>query len=88
MGELPVIDVAPLVSGRGDPTAVATAIDAACRAHGFFYIAGHGVSEDLQARLDHAARAFFALPEADKAAIGMEQGGRAWRGCVPHSKAS
>jgi isopenicillin N synthase-like dioxygenase len=81
--ELPVVDVAPLCTGQGDPARVAAAIDAACRAHGFFYIAGHGVPEDLGARLDRAARAFFALPEAEKAAIGMAAGGRAWRGWFP-----
>jgi isopenicillin N synthase-like dioxygenase len=81
--ELPIIDVAPLVAGRGDVDAVATAIDQACRAHGFFYISGHGVPEDLQARLDAGARAFFALPEADKAAVAMDGGGRAWRGWFP-----
>lgn len=81
--ELPVIDVAPLVTGEGDRAPVATAIDAACRAHGFFYVAGHGVPEDLQERLDRSARAFFALPDSEKAAIGMDHGGRAWRGWFP-----
>ncbi|MEQ1788636.1 MAG: 2-oxoglutarate and iron-dependent oxygenase domain-containing protein [Acidimicrobiales bacterium] len=80
---MPVIDVAPLVTGQGDPGAVAEAIDTACRAHGFFYISGHGVPQDLQQQLDHAARAFFARPEAEKAAIAMDRGGRAWRGWFP-----
>jgi len=78
-----VIDVSPLVGGTGDPSEVAATIDAACRAHGFFYIAGHGVPAELEARLDRAARAFFALPEDDKATIGMDVGGRAWRGWFP-----
>ena len=50
---------------------------------GFFYVVGHGVSEELQGRLETAARAFFALPESEKAAIGMKNGGRAWRGWFP-----
>ena len=78
-----MIDVAPLVTGEGDRAAVAAAIDAACRAHGFFYLSGHGVADDLQQRLDRSARAFFALPDAEKAAIGMDAGGRAWRGWFP-----
>ena len=78
-----MIDVAPLVTGRGDLAAVARAIDDACRAHGFFYVSGHGVSDRLQRRLDAAARGFFALPAADKARIAMTRGGRAWRGWFP-----
>jgi isopenicillin N synthase-like dioxygenase len=81
--DLPVIDVAPLVGGGGDVDAVASAIDGACRAHGFFYITGHGVPDDLQQQLETAARAFFALPEREKAAIAMARGGRAWRGWFP-----
>jgi isopenicillin N synthase-like dioxygenase len=83
MASLPVIDVAPLVTGDGDRATVAAAIDRACREHGFFYVSGHGVDEELQARLDAAARRFFALPEATKARIAMAQGGRAWRGWFP-----
>ena len=83
MEELPVIDVAPLVTGVGDAGAVAAAIDAACREHGFFYVSGHGVSDDLQQRLEVATRAFFALPDGEKAAIAMHRGGRAWRGWFP-----
>jgi len=79
---LPVIDVGPLVAGHDDP-AVGAAVDAACREFGFFYASGHGVDEVLQARLEAAAERFFALPQADKAAIAMAQGGRAWRGWFP-----
>jgi len=83
VGTLPVIDVGPLVTGRGDCGDVASAIDRSCREHGFFYVAGHGVHEALLQRLDDAARAFFASPETDKATISMEHGGRAWRGWFP-----
>lgn len=85
MANLPVIDMAPLLAGT-DPaaqTAVARAIDAACRAHGFFYVTGHGIADAAFAAVDRAARATFALPEADKAAIAMAHGGRAWRGWFP-----
>lgn len=83
MEEIPVIDVTALVTGGGDATPVAEALDRACREHGFFYVSGHGVSADLQARLHREARAFFALPEASKAAVSMASGGRAWRGWFP-----
>lgn len=79
---LPVIDIAPLLDG-GDGAAVAAAIGAACRNAGFFYVRGHGVADDVLARLDAAARRFFALPEATKAEIAMARGGAAWRGWFP-----
>jgi isopenicillin N synthase-like dioxygenase len=80
---LPVIDVGALVGGPGEAAAVADAIDAACREHGFFYIEGHGVDEGLQRRLEEQARALFALPEAAKERVAMRRGGSAWRGWFP-----
>ena len=87
---MPVIDVGPLVADRaGRPVdasarqAAATAIDRACRGTGFFLVAGHGVDPGLLGELDRQARAFFALPEAEKAEIAMARGGRAWRGWFP-----
>lgn len=82
---LPVVDMSPLL--RPGPAAEldvpARAIAAACRAHGFFYVVGHGVDPRLLARLDAAARRFFALPVALKQEIAMARGGRAWRGWFP-----
>ena len=72
---LPIVDLA---DGEA-----AAAIDRACRDVGFFYVVGHGVDDDLQQRLEDAARAFFARPEETKAAIAMEHGGIAWRGWFP-----
>jgi len=83
---LPVIDVAALVAPGTDPEdrrAVGRELDAACRRHGFFIAAGHGVDPTLQDRMDAAARAFFARPEAEKAGVAMTRGGRAWRGWFP-----
>lgn len=82
---LPVIDIAPLLSRRdGAPRlAIAGQIEAACRDTGFFYVRGHGVGDQVIARLDAASRRFFALPRAAKQAIAMEHGGRAWRGWFP-----
>jgi polar amino acid transport system ATP-binding protein len=80
---VPVLDLAPLVRGRGDVNAAASGIDAACRAHGFFYVHGHGVDPGLVCRLERLARAFFELDEATKMRWRMELGGRAWRGYFP-----
>lgn len=81
---LPIIDVSPLFGvDTAARKAVAGQIGAACRLLGFFYVTGHGVSDEVLAELDAQSRAFFALPEADKAAIAMSRGGRAWRGWFP-----
>lgn len=84
-GALPVVDIAPMLGGA-DPEAcgrIAADIGRACRAHGFFYIAGHGIDAALQARLLEASRGFFALPLAEKMRVAMLHGGRAWRGYFP-----
>ena len=81
--EVPVIDLAPLVTGAGDRSRVATGIAEACRDSGFFYIVGHGVDEDLQRRLEKSSRQFFAQDLTTKMHIAMERGGRAWRGYFP-----
>lgn len=82
---IPVIDMSPLVIGTDGAAiaAVAERISAACRAHGFFYVSGHGVDQLLQKRLAQESAAFFARPDAEKAAISMSRGGRAWRGWFP-----
>lgn len=80
---LPVIDIAPLLARTGDRAAIAAQIAAACRAHGFFYIRGHGIPASLIAELEALSHRFFAWPMADKLATRMALGGRAWRGYFP-----
>lgn len=58
---VPVIDLAA-VSG----SAVARAVDAACRDVGFFTVVGHGVPRPLVSRMLETSRAFFDLPAAEK----------------------
>lgn len=82
MSELPVIDIARLLVGEEDSFA-ARAIDAAATNYGFFYLTGHGIPLALFDEVEQVARAFFALPEADKASIAMVHGGPAWRGWFP-----
>jgi isopenicillin N synthase-like dioxygenase len=74
--EVPVIDVR-------DPVAAAPEIDRACREVGFFSVVGHGIDADHLARLDALSRAFFALPDDEKARISMDRAGAAWRGWFP-----
>ena len=80
--KLPAIDVSALVRGETDAL-VGAEIDRACRDTGFFLIEGHGVDPELLARLDAAAREFFALPTEVKEHVSMSHGGRAWRGWFP-----
>ena len=80
---LPIIDMAALFGDGPGRDHVAGEIAAACEAHGFFYLVGHGVGLDVLASLEDESRAFFARPLAEKLAIGMEKGGRAWRGYFP-----
>ncbi|MDH6166681.1 isopenicillin N synthase-like dioxygenase [Variovorax boronicumulans] len=80
---LPLIDVAPLVAGTAGREDVAAQIGAACRAHGFFYVTGHGVDAALVQRLEDLSHRFFELPEEAKMRWRMALGGRAWRGFFP-----
>jgi len=77
MSSLPVIDLSQPLD------AVASAIEKACTASGFFYVDGHGVPASKLEALDEAARRFFALPEPDKMEIAMARAGKAWRGFFP-----
>jgi len=77
------MDHLPLIDLRASPAAIARNIGTACRAHGFFYVVGHGIDESLGLRLEELSHRFFALPEATKARFAMPLGGRAWRGWFP-----
>ena len=77
---IPVIDFSNFENNK---TAVASAVNTACVQHGFFYVAGHGVPEELQQRLHELSAAFFALPVKEKMAIAMHHAGPAWRGYFP-----
>ena len=81
---LPVIDMAALF-GTDDAARTATAdeIARACRAHGFFYLVGHGIGPEVPGALEAESRRFFALPMEARMAISMARGGRAWRGYFP-----
>ena len=72
----------PVISLARDDAAVAADIRAACMAHGFFYVADHGVPEDLVAAQFAWAARFFALPEAEKAALDLRNSParRGWEG--------
>jgi isopenicillin N synthase-like dioxygenase len=71
---VPVIDLAPLIARSPEGTqAVARAIGAAARDIGFFAVANHGIPDDVVAGIFAAAKAFFALPIAEKMRISITQ---------------
>ena len=80
--QIPVIDVAPLISGDNE-TDVVEGLQRACTDNGFFYITDHGISRSLLTELELLSREFFARSEETKMLIRMKRGGRAWRGYFP-----
>jgi len=80
---LPIIDIKDFIkldAVEADKEIVAQSINFACKEHGFFYIKGHGIEQELIDRLDHISRVFFKLPDEIKMELKMENGGLAWRG--------
>lgn len=80
---MPIIDIKPLVEQADGQDVVASQIGRACREFGFFYVSGHGVSEELQQRLEVLSKLFFAQEPSEKLQIRMAMGGKAWRGYFP-----
>ena len=74
---VPVIDLTPWFGGDQEArAAVAARVDAALQSVGFFLITGHGVPDELRARVRAQARAFFALPRETKQGYAVTVGGR------------
>jgi isopenicillin N synthase-like dioxygenase len=81
--EIPVIDIASIVSGdRGGESGVSRRIGAACREIGFFYITGHGVPSRMRERVFAMAADFFTGPGKRKEAVAYK-GVSSNRGYIP-----
>ncbi len=80
---IPIIDLAKAKTDPKQLPALARELFQACCESGFFYLVGHGISEDLQARLERVSHEFFAWDEHRKMQLKMELGGPAWRGYFP-----
>lgn len=81
---VPIVDVAPLFGGSDEAArGVAAEIRRASIEVGFFYVRGHNVPLDLMRAMLMGAKYFFALPEARKRAI---QVNNAHRGYVPFAQ--
>ena len=81
--KVPIIDIHALVTNSDDILQIGIELRNACTNHGFFYIKNHGISEQLQHKLEHLTHRFFELDEQAKLQISMSKGGRAWRGYFP-----
>ncbi|WP_017737320.1 isopenicillin N synthase family oxygenase [Pseudomonas sp. CBZ-4] len=68
---LPLLDLSQLDAGPQQRQQFLDELRLAARHIGFFYLTGHGIDPALLAQVQQQARAFFALPEADKLAVGM-----------------
>ncbi|MET8976756.1 2-oxoglutarate and iron-dependent oxygenase domain-containing protein [Streptomyces sp. NPDC004539] len=62
---VPVVDLSDRVSEAGRAE-VARAVRRACETSGFFTVVGHGVPEELVARMHAVTKGFFNLPEEEK----------------------
>ena len=79
---IPIIDISPLVSKDTRQDSVISEIRNACETVGFFYVIGHGISRDVQAKIFSTAREFFALPESIKRSVEVAKSRCFW-GYVP-----
>lgn len=68
---LPILDASGFHGSPEERAAYVARLRTILHDHGFFYLTGHGVPEELIARLRRAARTFFALPLEEKLEIEM-----------------
>lgn len=86
--ELPVIDFAPLATGKeGAIEAVAREVDAACREIGFLTVVNHPVPPAQIRDIFHQAKRFFAMAEEEKMKLWMGNS-RNFRGFLPMDQAA
>ncbi|MBV7378884.1 isopenicillin N synthase family dioxygenase [Maritimibacter dapengensis] len=78
---IPVVDIATLLDGT-DKSSVARDINWALTNVGFMYVKNHGVAPHLIGDTFAQAKAFFALPEADKMALHVSTSGTTLRGYI------
>lgn len=68
---LPILDFARFHAGPAERAAFVADLRRILHDHGFFYLRGHGVPQELIDRLVAVSKAFFALPDAQKLEIEM-----------------
>ena len=68
---LPVLDLSLLEGTVAQRQGFFEELRNAARDVGFFYLTGHGIDSELLSQVQQHSRQFFALLDADKAAVGM-----------------
>lgn len=77
--DIPLLDIALWRNGTAAQRArLAARLDAALRRSGFLMIENHDVAASLREQIRESARAFFALPDLQKAPYATAVGGRGW----------
>ncbi len=76
---IPVIDIAALLSEPRQVEGIAELVRDACLGTGFFYVSGHGISEDLIAEVLAQNRSFHARPLTEKLKIKLNQWHRGYQ---------
>ncbi len=79
---IPVIDIGPFEKGSAEvKSRIAREVDDACRSIGFLIVSGHGVPDEVIARMEAMCREFIALPYWEKARLTMSTD--RYRGYLP-----
>jgi isopenicillin N synthase-like dioxygenase len=68
---LPTLDISRLDAGPAERDKFLEELRVTARDFGFFYLTGHGISENITHEIVNLSRSFFQLPDADKLAIEM-----------------
>ncbi|MCF3195499.1 isopenicillin N synthase family dioxygenase [Pseudomonas bubulae] len=68
---LPTLDLSLLEGTAAQRQGLLDDLRHAARDVGFFYLTGHGIDSALLQQVQDQARQFFALPDSEKAAVGM-----------------
>ena len=73
VAQIPVIDFGPYFAGEtGALESLGAEVRRACETIGFFYIASHGVPEDLIDRAFEQSKRFHALPLEEKRKLKLD----------------
>jgi isopenicillin N synthase-like dioxygenase len=80
---IPIIDLSPFISGKGDRATTVAAVAETCERIGFLVVSGHGVEREVIAAIDHESRRFFAQPLTEKLAARPAGNSELRRGYTP-----